>query len=103
MLLIKHIQERAKTVTGVTIAVDLAYLGGILKTAKELWRMPVDITVVANARASLRYMGLSSKSKECDRRPTMKEIDDICLHFNAKLKQRVPMADLIHFAIESAM
>ncbi|PRC90854.1 site-specific integrase [Solimicrobium silvestre] len=102
-LLIKHIQQRAKTVSGVTIAVDLAYLSGVLKTAKELWRMPVDMSVTVTARASLRYLGLTSKSRERDRRPTNGEIEDICLHFAIKTRQRVPMGDLIHFAIETAM
>lgn len=102
-VLIKHVQLRAKEVSGVTIAVELTYLGGILKTAKELWRLPVDPQITAAARASLKYMGISTKSKERDRRPTQKEIDDICLHFSVKPRQRVPMEDLILFAVETAM
>ncbi len=102
-LLIKWAKDRAKTVTGATIAVDLAYLGAVIKTAKELWRLPVDVTICKEATASLKYMGLSAKSKHRERRPTQKEIDDICLHFTCKTRQRVPMEDLILFAVDTAM
>jgi len=102
-VLIDYVRERAKTVSGVTVAVDLAYLGGVLRTARELWRLPVDPSVTASARASLRYMGLSAKSKERERRPTQSEIDDLVLHFAIRTRQRVPMGDLILFAVETAM
>lgn len=101
--LIAWVRERAKKAAGVTIAVDLTYLGMVLRTAKELWRLPVDPSVVASARASLGYIGLSAKSKERKRRPTQAEIDDIVLHFAIRTRQRVPMGDLILFAIETAM
>jgi integrase len=102
-VLIDWAKERAKTVTGATIAVSLAYLGAVIKTAKELWRMPVDVTICKSATASLKYLGVSAKSKHRERRPTQKEIDDICLFFTVKRKQKVPMEDLILFAIETAM
>ena len=101
--LIEWTTRRAKDVTGATIAVDLAYLGVVLKTAKELWRLPVDDTITGTARRSLKYLGVSAKSKHRERRPTTKEIDDICLFFTTKRKQKVPMEDLILFAIETAM
>jgi len=77
--------------------------GGVLKTAHELWGLPVDTTVTAVGRSSLKYLGLSAKSKERERRPTQKEIDDICLYFTTKVRQKVPMEDLILFAIDTAM
>lgn len=101
--LIAWTTKRAAEVTGATISVDLAYLGVVLRTAKELWRLPVDDTVTSVARASLKYLGVSAKSKHRERRPTQKEIDDICLYFTVKPKQKVPMEDLILFAIETAM
>jgi integrase len=102
-VLIDWTKTRAKTVSGSTIAVDLAYLGAVLRTAKELWRLPVDDSIARTARASLKYLGVSAKSKHRERRPTQKEIDDICLFFTVKRKQKVPMEDLILFAIETAM
>lgn len=101
--LIEWTTSRAKEVSGATIAVDLAYLGVVLRTAKELWRLPVDDTIARTARGSLKYLGVSAKSKHRERRPTQKEIDDICLHFTVKRGQKVPMEDLILFAIETSM
>lgn len=101
--LIEWATRRAKDVSGATIAVDLAYLGVVLRTAKELWRLPVDDTIARTARGSLKYLGVSAKSKHRERRPTQKEIDDICLFFTTKRRQKVPMEDLILFAIETAM
>lgn len=54
---------------GVTIAIDLTYLGSVLKAAKNLWRLPVDPSVTAAARDNMRYLGMSPKSNERDRRP----------------------------------
>jgi len=102
-LLIDYVKERAKSVSGVTIAVELTYLGQIFKTAKELWRMPIDVSITSSARASMQYMGLSPKSKKRDRRPTEEEVADICLFFAIKTRQKVPMTDLIPFAIDTAM
>lgn len=52
----------------------------------------------------MKYMGLSTKSKERERRPTDDEIARICAWFVAKgARQKVPMGDLIHFAIATAM
>ena len=101
--LIEWATMRAKTVSGATIAVDLAYLGVILRTAKELWRLPVDDSIARTARGSLKYLGVSAKSKHRERRPTQKEIDDICLYFTTKRRQKVPMEDLILFAVATAM
>ncbi|WP_061943005.1 site-specific integrase [Collimonas pratensis] len=88
---------------GVTIAIDLTYLGGVLKTAKQLWRLPVNLDAVAAARANMDYLGLSTRSEERQRRPTLGEIESLCAHFDAKKRQRVPMSELIHFAIGTAM
>lgn len=102
-LLIEWARARAQKVKGPTISVELAFLGVVLTTAKELWRMPVDPSVVQTARTSLHYLGVRTKSKERERRPTTKEIDDICLYFTTKVRQKVPMEPLILFAIETAM
>lgn len=102
--LTEHIRSRHKAgAGGVTIGVELTYLGGIYRAAIQLWKMPIDVSTISAARANLRYMGLSTKSEERSRRPTTDEIDRICNWFKAKPRQKVPMPDLIRFAIESAM
>lgn len=88
---------------GVTIGIDLTYLGSVLKTAKQLWDLPVNLDAIAGARTNMGYLGLSTRSQERTRRPTPSEIDAICAHFDAKKWQRVPMSDIIHFAIGTSM
>jgi len=102
-LLTTWAHARAKTVKGPTILVDLAHLGTVLRIVKELWKIPIDIEITSKAAASLKYIGVSKKSAERERRPTQKEIDDICLYFTTKVRQKVPMESLILFAIETAM
>jgi integrase len=49
-------------------------------------------------------LGVSSKSRERDRRPTLDELDKLMEHFGARLKRRpssVPMQQIIAFAIFS--
>lgn len=103
-VLMRHVRERhAAGAGGVTIGIDLSYLGSLLKTAKNLWRLPVDLGPPAAARANLQYLGLSAKSKERERRPTGNEVERLCAHFAGKKRQKVPMVDLIQFAIATAM
>jgi integrase len=52
----------------------LAYLKGVLRLARALWREPVQPGVVDDAREILRYMGSLDRSTERDRRPTPDEI-----------------------------
>lgn len=103
-VLMTYVRERhAGGAGGVTIGIDLSYLGSLLKTAQNLWRLPVDLSVVAAARANLQYLGLSAKSKERERRPTADELSAITAHFADKKRQKVPMGDLIAFAVATAM
>lgn len=103
-VLMKYIRDRKSAgAGGVTIGIDLTYLGGVLSTAKNLWRLPVKPEVIAEARANLKYMGVSTKSKERDRRPTLDELQRLKNHFAAKARQKVPMPDLIDFAVATAM
>ena len=65
-------QERQ--VTGVTAAIDLTYLKGVLKIARALWRVNVHPSVIDDAREILKYMGMTERSNERDRRPTADEL-----------------------------
>ena len=97
-------QRRAGGAGGVTVGIDLTYIGGILKTASAIWKMPVDQMAVSDARARLAHLGVSTKSRERTRRPTTAEIEALCEHFRAKgSRQRVPMPDIIQFAVATAM
>ena len=88
---------------GVTVAMEFTYLDGVLEMARSLWKTPLRESPVKAARKNLRFLGLIGKSRRRDRRPTPDEIDAICNWFDDKTRQRVPMSDIIRFAIASAM
>jgi integrase len=89
----------------VTVSVELSYLGTVLRIARALWGLPLQAQTqcLEDARDNLRHYGYVAKSKERDRRPTEQELEDICAFFDAKPRQKVPMRDIIHFAILTTM
>ncbi|UXC34765.1 site-specific integrase [Cupriavidus gilardii] len=88
---------------GVTIGMELTYISGAYETARSVWKMPLPANPVAAARKHLTFLGLIGKSKRRDRRPTPHELTAICDWFAAKKRQRIPMPDIIRFAVASAM
>ncbi|QYY30283.1 site-specific integrase [Cupriavidus pinatubonensis] len=96
-------RRKAMGAGGVTVAMEFTYLDGVLEMARSLWKLPLPPSPIAAARKNMRYLGLIGKSKKRDRRPTEAEINAICAWFEKKPRQRVPMPDIIRFAIASAM
>lgn len=97
-------RRKAMGAGGVTVAMEFTYLDGVLEMARSLWKLPLPSTSpIAAARKNLRFLGLVGKSKQRDRRPTNAELDAICSWFSAKARQRIPMPDIIRFAVASAM
>lgn len=93
--------QSGKPTSGVTIAIDLTYLAGVFKTAAQLWKLPVNQQPFEIARANMGHLKISTKSKERKRRPTTKELDDLCDYLDKH--STLPMRDIINFAVESAM
>jgi integrase len=96
--IVKYITEDRK-VTGVTASIDLAYLKGVLRIARALWKVGVPAGVVDDAREILKYMGLTSRSNERDRRPTQDEIDRLKRWFAQRSETLTP--DHIEFILDS--
>jgi integrase len=71
--LVEYITED-RQITGVTAAIDLTYIKGVLKVARALWKVGVVPGVVEDAREILKYMGMANRSNERDRRPTADEL-----------------------------
>lgn len=100
--LIEFIKDRrAEGAGGVTISIDLTYMTGVFKVARHLWKIPVSLDAVTIARANMKHLRISTKSKERTRRPTMVELDQLCTYFDEH--SALPMRDLIWFAVYSAM
>lgn len=100
--LTQYVKDRRREgAGGVTIAIDLTYLGGIFKTARQIWKMPVSMDAIATARAYMSHVKISTRSKERTRRPTKDELDCLCDYFDKH--SRMPMRDIIQFAVATAM
>lgn len=87
--------------SGVTIGIDLTYLAGVLKTAKELWKMPISLGAINVARANMVHLKISTRSTERTRRPTLAELEALQNYLDTH--SSLPMRDIIDFAVESAM
>lgn len=96
-------QMLKRNTSGVTIAIHLTYLKTILTVAKSVWIYPVDVNVPTEARTRLKFAGINFKSAERTRRPTKEEITKLCDFFKAKKRQKLPMHEIIPFAIATAM
>jgi integrase len=88
-----------RQVSGVTASIDLAYLKGVLRIARALWKVGVPPGVVDDAREILKYMGMSSRSNERDRRPTSDELERLKRWFAARSETLTP--DHIEFILDS--
>lgn len=91
-------------VTPQTVGNDLSHLGAVLAVAKPAWGYEVDPHAMTDARKVLRKMGLTSRSKERNRRPTLEELDQLLQHF-ADMQLRRPasinMLKVVGFALFS--
>jgi hypothetical protein len=96
--IVSYITEDRR-ITGVTASIDLTYLGGVLKVGRSLWRLPVSIAAVIEARDVLRHMNVLGRSNERDRRPTADEIERI--RGWLRLHSRSLTPDLVDFIIDS--
>lgn len=76
-----------------------SYLRTMLEMARIGWRYHVP-EILDDAYARLKYLGLVGKSKKRDRRPSQDEIDSLLSY---KWTKKIPMSDIIRFAISSAM
>lgn len=87
-----------------TVGNDLSHLGAVLSIAKPAWGYEVDPHAMSDARKVLRKLGMVSKSKERNRRPTLDELDKLMEHFFEMQTRRpgsIHMPKMIAFAIFS--
>lgn len=80
----------------------LSHVATIYKVARPAWGHKLDPQVIDDARTVCKTLGLISRSKERDRRPTLAELDKLMQHFGrVKRKNAVPMQQIILYAIFS--
>lgn len=100
---VKEKTQAGESVSGVTIAIDLSYVSTVLKWAKIVKHYDVDVSMVQRAREMLEPMGLSTKSNEREREASKEELITIFAAYQKKSRQKIPMPDIITFALASAM
>ncbi|MCY1296622.1 Phage integrase family protein [compost metagenome] len=99
-----RMSEEGGKVQAQTIGNDLSHLGAVLSIARPAWGYEIDPFAMPDARKVLKKLGLVSKSKERDRRPTMAELDKLLEHFFEMQHRRpssINMPKVLAFAIFS--
>ncbi|HSV83791.1 MAG TPA: hypothetical protein VLK85_31725 [Ramlibacter sp.] len=68
---------------GVTIAADLSFLSSVLKWGRHARQLDLPERLALEARASLKFRGLETRSKERTREPTDGELERLYAHWQA--------------------
>lgn len=87
-----------------TVGNYLAHLASVFAVAKPAWGYPLDKTAIDDARTVGKRMGVTSRSKQRDRRPEVDELNKIMDYYATSRRKRsdnIPMQDVVLFAIYS--
>lgn len=84
-----------------TVGNYLSHLSAVFTLAKPAWDYPLDKSAMDDAMVVAKRMGLISKSKRRDRRPTLAELEILMEHFSLRRADFAPMHVLTAFAIYS--
>jgi integrase len=87
-----------------TVSNYLSHLRAVIAIAQPAWGFPVDEKVMIDAFKVTKRLGLTGKSKQRDRRPTLDELDRVLEYFEAgrrKRREMMPMAAICAFALFS--
>jgi integrase len=100
-----HFRKRfAEGAGAVVIASQLGYLIGVLRVARTLWHLDVNLQAALDARSALSKLRLVGKSQRRERRVSDAEVAQLVKHFRKDADTTtVPMADLVQFCLASAM
>lgn len=85
-----------------TVGNYFSHISSIYSLARPAWNYQLDPQVIADARKVSKSLGLTSRSRSRDRRPTLEELDKLMAHFGrVKRKHTTPMQEIICYAIFS--
>ncbi|WP_213772865.1 tyrosine-type recombinase/integrase [Bradyrhizobium sp. dw_78] len=97
-------QQRVAKVTPQTVGNYLSHLGAIFAIARPAWGYELNQTAMEDAQVVAKRLGISSKSRDRERRPALDELDKVMAHFTERHRRRpssVPMHKIVPFAIFS--
>jgi integrase len=87
-----------------TVQNYLSHLAAVFAVAKPAWGYPLDRQAIKDAQVVAKRLGVISKSKSRDRRPTLDELDKLMNHFGvvkARRPRSAPMQKIVVFALFS--
>lgn len=87
-----------------TVQNYLSHLSAVFLLARPAWGYPLSHDVMKDAFVAAKQLGLTTKSRKRDRRPSLEELERLIDHFKAVRAKRpssVAMADIILFAVFS--
>ena len=101
--LIAHVRDRRTSGAGpATVSGDLTWIGVVLRAAKSVLSETVNPDIVDEARRACRELRLIGRSRKRTRRPTVAELEKLDVHFSQQRHARIPMRDIVQFAVVSA-
>jgi integrase len=87
-----------------TVGNYLSHLSSVVAIARPAWGYPLATNSMKDAQVVLKRLGITAKSRQRDRRPTVAEMDLLMSHFGGVLHRRpgsLPMQRIIAFALFS--
>jgi integrase len=87
-----------------TVGNYLAHLAAIFAVARPAWGYALNKQAMDDARTVTKRLGVTSRSRQRDRRPTLAELDSLLEHFGAMRARRrdsIPMQQVVLFALFS--
>ena len=87
-----------------TVGNYLSHLAAVFAIAKPAWGYRLDQSAMKDAFVVAKRLGVTTKSRERDRRPTLEELDKLMQHFGDRQQRRAnsnPMQKIIAFAMFS--
>lgn len=94
-----HVASRG--VSPATMAMEVGFLSEVLAAGRSLWNLTIPDVMTAT-RGTLRRTGAIGKPEERQRRPTADELKLLADFYRFNFG-KIPMRDLVPFAIETAM
>lgn len=94
-------RELAKTRSPSTVASYMIFLSGVFEIARPAWGYPLDQQAMADAMKVAAKQGLTGRSNERNRRPTIDELNKLMAFFDGRKDDSTPMVALTAFAIFS--
>lgn len=96
-----HLRERRKTASAATVNNDMIWLSNAFRSARIDRGVPVASQALEDAAFLARKERLIGKPRERNRRPSLAELEKLVAYFQKMRRAKIPMVDIIGFAIFS--